>query len=160
MSQRWGDYGMPGSLWFEVWLPCPLPLSRAVISDMTRSDLSSLSHHPRSLLGLLHPGWTLVSARHPASGLCWFPISLQTKSGSEWTSRGPDPKAGQGFVLWGVPGPAHSGARRKRSVFNWKMNQWLVLVNHTPLAPSWADQARLVGNGLGFLFSRSPPGFS
>lgn len=37
------DYGMPGSLWFEVQFPCPFPLSRAVTSDMTSPDKNNLT---------------------------------------------------------------------------------------------------------------------
>lgn len=48
---------LPGFLWFEVWLPHLFPLSRAVTSDKTKSDISTLkSHYP------LSPPWVLPPA--------------------------------------------------------------------------------------------------
>jgi hypothetical protein len=48
-NQMEDNYGIPGAVRFDTYLPYVFPLSRAGESDMTGSDIGSLCCHPLSL---------------------------------------------------------------------------------------------------------------
>lgn len=147
VSQVW----LPGFLWFEVWLPHPFPLSRAVTSDKTRSDISTLkNHYPLSPPWVLPPAglWSRSQVQQPD-----FADSSSVFRQSQDHSELPEDQILKQDMVFFSEEPQGwlKGKHRGR------VNQWMVLLCHPLVAPSHGLIMPLwLGTCLGFSSPEAP----